>query len=230
VGDIHGRADLLEAMLHRIAGHILAQDADDAQVVFLGDYIDRGAESAAVLRRLADLALAEPQHVRCLRGNHEQMLLDFLDDPAAGPVWLWNGGRETLTSFGLASLPHDAPAAALVRLRAEVREVLSDGLEDWLRSLPLSLRLGTLWAVHAGADPSQPMDRQVPHVLIWGHPEFATRPRRDGLWVVHGHTITEEAKAEGGRISVDTGAVFTGRLTAAAILPEGRVEFLTVEG
>ncbi len=230
VGDIHGRLDLLEEMLHRIAGHIVESGAGDARVVFLGDYVDRGPESADVLARLGDLALGEPDHVTCLRGNHEQMMLDFLDNPGRGPLWLSNGGRETLASFGLAPLPANAPEAVLARMSEELRNAMPEGMETWLRSLPVSLRCGDVWAVHAGADPSRAMDAQEAHVLIWGHPDFGRRPRRDGQWVLHGHTIVETPAAAGGRVAVDTGAVFTGRLTAAAILPGRDVRFLAVEG
>ena len=228
VGDIHGCADLLEEMLHRLAAHIVDSDSGDARIVFLGDHIDRGPESAAVLERLADLATSEPDHVVCLRGNHEQMLLDFLDDASAGPRWLKNGGRETLMSFGLPPLSHDAVRETLEDVRVAFRQALPDGMEDWLRGLPLTMRSGDLWAVHAGADPSRGMEAQVPQNLIWGHADFARRPHRDGIWIVHGHTVVSRPRAEGGRISVDTGAYRSGQLSAAAILPGKAVEFLTV--
>ena len=86
---------------------------------------------------------------------------------------------------------------------------------------------GNVHVVHAGADPARPLDRQSAHTLIWGHPDFLRRPRRDGQWVVYGHTIVDVVAAENGRIGVDTGAYATGRLSAALITRDG-VESLSV--
>src|SRR6056297_3043779 len=95
----------------------------------------------------------------------------------------------------------------------------------WLRARPLSWRSGNVWALHAGADPHQPLDSQGDEVLLWGHPAFRRSPRRDGQWVVHGHTIVEHPHTAEGRIAVDTGAYATGRLSAA-LIECGAVRFL----
>jgi len=220
VGDVHGRADLLERIIARIAEH--AADAPH-DLVFVGDYIDRGEDSRAVLERLQ--ALEAAAHVTCLSGNHEQMLLDFLDDPATnGRRWLRSGGLQTLASFGVGGVTETASPAQLAAAGDEFLGALGP-LAGWLRARPLMFESGNILVVHAAADPNTPASEQVDKTLLWGHPKFAHVPRQDGLWVVHGHTIVEAAGAEDGRISVDTGAYATGRLTAAVIAP-GHLDFL----
>lgn len=210
IGDVHGCLDLTTGLLTRIAGECPA-----AQVVFAGDLVDRGPDSAGVLAHVRGLSGAV-----VLRGNHEQMLLDFLDDPeGAGPVWLRHGGQQTLESFGIMAGAADAPT------RDALRAALGAGAEAWLRGLPLWWQAGTLVVAHAGADPRTPMPHQNPQHLLWGHPAFGRVPRRDGLWVAHGHTIVPAPRCENGVISVDTGAWRSGRLTAALISGEG-VRFL----
>ena len=221
IGDVHGRDDLLAELLARLEGDL----PTDAPVVFLGDYVDRGAASADVLRRLH--ALDAEDRVTCLSGNHEAMMLEFLDDPAtAGPRWLRNGGVQTLESFGLAGAPDGPETAAWDALRDRFRDAMGDVLEGWLRARPLRWQSGNVAAVHAGADPTRSLAEQHDDVLLWGHPAFATTPRTDGTWVVHGHTIVPKPVSEGGRIAVDTGAYATGTLTAAIVEP-GALRFVS---
>ena len=217
VGDVHGRADLLDDLLALIR----ADAGPVPTLVWVGDYIDRGEQSAQVLERLQQLQRGDwPGEVVCLMGNHEAMLLDFLDDPEAhGPVWLRNGGAQTLASFGLP--PGSLDPRVLQRSRDALHERLPAATQAWLRALPTSFRSGNVFVAHAGADPGCPVDRQEADHLLWGHPDFARTPRRDGLWVAHGHTIHPEPVAAAGRISVDTGAYATHRLTAALITPGG---------
>ena len=206
VGDIHGRLDALKALLGRLADGFAA--APDGALVFLGDYVDRGPDAAAVLRRLQAMAAGDaPVETICLMGNHERMMLDAMDAPEArGPTWLRGGGAATCASFGTSD-----PAG--------LRAALPRGLEDWLRGLPRMWQDGDLVCVHAALDPHGSLRAQDEDALIWGHPAFGRVRRRDGLWVAHGHTIVDAPRARAGRISVDTGAWRTGRLTAAHIPP-----------
>ncbi|EPX77711.1 serine/threonine protein phosphatase [Litoreibacter arenae DSM 19593] len=202
-------------------------ELQDPKLVFVGDYIDRGPSSAAVLQRLHDLASEFPNNVICILGNHEQMMLDFLDAPEARHArWFRNGAAETLASFGI-NLPEEAVWATHANaLASALRTQMNADLEIWLRSLPLSVTSGNLMITHAGIDPGRPVEDQSPRVLLWGHPEFLSRTPASGTWVAHGHTPMDNAVCEDGRISVDTGGYDTGCLTAAAVLPDGTVEFL----
>lgn len=211
IGDVHGRADLLGRMLARIA-----QEAPDARPVLAGDMIDRGPDSCAVLTRVRALDRAV-----VLRGNHEEMMVAFLDSPAENGGWLRHGGDETLRSFGIAAPEADTAT------RDTLRRALPAGTEDWLRALPCHWISGNVAVVHAGADPRVPIPDQNPRHLLWGHPGFGRFPRRDGLWVVHGHTIVGKPRRGNGVISIDTGAWRSGRLSAV-ILSQAGSRFLTV--
>lgn len=216
IGDVHGRADLLAALDSRIAAEA---GAEGLPVVFLGDYVDRGEQSREVLGMLMDATTQDRARITCLMGNHERMLLDVLDAPEIHAArWLRNGGLQTLMSFGVRppqGQSHDIDA--LFDMRAALAEAMGEAMIDWLRARPLTWQSGNVWAVHAGADPAQPMAAQEAGVLLWGHSEFRRQPRPDGQWVIHGHSIVAAPQVAGGRIAVDTGAYATGRLTAAFV-------------
>lgn len=222
IGDVHGRADLL----HALDPQIEAQ-ASGLPVVFLGDYVDRGEHSREVLTMLMSAAAHDPQRITCLMGNHERMLLDVLDEPETHTArWLRNGGLQTLASFGVPS-PQGRlnDIDAVFDMRAALADAMGPAMIDWLRARPLTWQSGNVWAVHAGADPAQPMDAQAGEVLLWGHPGFRKERRTDGQWVIHGHTIVDAPQVLDGRIAIDTGAYATARLTAA-IVREGDVTFI----
>ena len=230
IGDIHGCADRLEAILDCINLHIKEFEVGGPKLAFVGDYIDRGDQAAEVLSRVMDLWRSAPENTICLLGNHEKMMLDFLDRPSEfGRRWLRNGGLQTIASFGLVgTISEAAPEAQLGDIAVRLSKALPVGLEQWLRSLPMHWKSGNVVVVHAAADPETPIANQSEDVLLWGMPAFLRRPRKDGFWVVHGHTVVKEPRAENSRISVDTGAVFGGKLTAAAIGLDGDVSFLQV--
>jgi len=217
IGDVHGRDDLLAQLLDQL---------DPMHpVVFVGDYVDRGEDSAGVLRRLESLTSDPDARVYCLLGNHEEMLLSFLDYPEQrGRSWLRNGGLQTLASFGVSGISEASPEAARVAASRSLRAAMGDTLIDWLRQRPLYWRSGNVAVVHAGADPAEPIEDQPAKTLMWGHPAFHTTSRQDGIWIVHGHTIVEAPLAREGVISVDTGAFATSHLTVAGI-SSGSVEF-----
>lgn len=219
VGDVHGCMHLLPPLLDRIR---TAGDSDP--IVFVGDYIDRGEESAAVLRHL--FALKDDPRIVCLPGNHEEMMLKFIADPEAhGSRWLRYGGLQTMASFGVGGITPSSGGEALVGAAARLEEAIGADLLAWIRDLPLYWQSGNVAVVHAGADPALPIAEQAEQTLKWGHPDFDRVTRTDGTWVVHGHTIVDQAHAEAGRIAVDTGAYASGRLTAARITP-GDVQFI----
>ncbi|TDE39130.1 serine/threonine protein phosphatase [Antarcticimicrobium sediminis] len=226
VGDVHGRIDLLDTLFDHIDTKA-AQYGGIDKLVLLGDYIDRGEASAEVLQRLFVLCRDWPDQVVCLKGNHEQMLLDFLDDPErAGRAWLRIGGLQTLASFGVGHVSETSSAQALTVARDRLIQKLPDGIESWLRALPLTFQSGNLCAVHAALDPLLAVQDQPDKNLLWGCRQFRQVMRADGIWVIHGHTIVDDPEARDGVISVDTGAYATNQLSAAIIDPSGDIVFV----
>jgi serine/threonine protein phosphatase 1 len=224
VGDIHGEMDLLEQMLEKIDGAIGLVKLTNPLLVFVGDLVDRGPNSAEVLGRMMELTTEFPANVVCLLGNHEQMLLDFLDAPIARHArWMRNGGIQTCESFGV-KIPAEIGDPLLIA--EALKEAMGDELLDWLRIRPVMHKSGNITCVHAAVDPGKSLDSQRDRVLIWGHPEFLTSTRNDGQWVAHGHTVFDLPSIADNRISVDTGAYETGTLTCAVILPNGEADFL----
>jgi serine/threonine protein phosphatase 1 len=218
VGDIHGCDELLARLLARL---------DSARpIVFVGDYVDRGPKSADVLHRLKALDTDPERDVTCLLGNHEAMLLGFLNDPQANARWLRFGGIRTLASFGITELSERSDSAALTNARDRFRSAIGADMIAWLQARPLMYLSGNVAVVHAAADPKRAIHDQPEPTLIWGHPQFRKHPRKDGIWIVHGHTIVDQPTARNGVVSVDTGAFATGCLTAALITKDD-VEFIT---
>ena len=218
IGDLHGRADLLAAMLARISAE---PQGPTARLIFVGDLIDRGPQSAAVLQKVWHLTRTRPGQVICLMGNHERMMLDFLSAPTSpAKRWLHAGGAETLASFGVPWISGRDAASRQTALAEALRASLPPGLSDWLAALPLYWQGDGLAVAHADADPTLPLDRQLPATLLWGLGRAAP-PRADGIWLAHGHVITPQLQITPGRISLDTGAYRTGRLSALWLDAEG---------
>lgn len=214
VGDIHGCLPQLQQLLDQMD--------PDIPVICVGDYVDRGDDSAGVLRWLAD----RPQ-ITCLKGNHEAMMLGFIDDPVGkGPRWLRYGGLQTLASFGTGGVSETAETAQLIAVRDQLVTAMGPALVRWITDLPTFHSTGNVSVVHAGADPQMPIAMQSSKTLMWGHPDFDRTPREDGQWVIYGHTIMPEPTIKDGRIGIDTGAYATGRLTAVRIDPDGSITFL----
>ena len=200
IGDVHGHFDKLAALIGHCRAHA-SGCGESARFVLLGDYIDRGPASREVIAFLA----SGPEGVQAIRGNHEQMMLQALDDPAMEAVWHRNGGRHTLASYGVRN----------------VRKLPADHL-DLVRSLPLYVDDGIRLFVHAGIDPSDPAARD-PDVLLWTrkHPSDDIELPR---FVVHGHTPTFDRRPDlrPSRLNLDTGAGYGYALTAAIFQEDTR--------
>lgn len=227
IGDIHGRADLLERLLVRIADDAAGQAAERPLLVFLGDYVDRGTDS----RRVVDLVLhgvpAGFSAVR-LKGNHEQLLLDFLADPARLPLWLANGGDATMASYGLDVAELDARSSAPALWRRRFLSLLPTEHRRFFETLELTALLGDYFFVHAGVRPGVALDRQSAHDFLWIRDEFLSSGVDFGKVVVHGHTPGEAPVVRANRIGIDTLAWASGRLTALRLRGTERA-FLTTE-
>ncbi|WP_407493679.1 metallophosphoesterase [Pseudooceanicola sp. MF1-13] len=216
IGDIHGRLDLLKPLYERLRSTY----GTDTPVVFLGDLVDRGPNTAGVLSYVQGLTEGDADHNITIMGNHEQMMLEFIDDPAGnGTRWLRFGGQETLQSFGIAADTTPDDAEDLVDLADEFEQAMPEGMISWMRNLPALWSTGNMYCVHAGMNPEVEPTAQKPRTLINGHPDFLTKARSDRATVVHGHTVMEDAAIWDGRVSLDTGAYYTDKLTAAYIEP-----------
>ncbi|MDZ5454251.1 metallophosphoesterase family protein [Labrys sp. ZIDIC5] len=213
VGDIHGRRDLLLRMEQRILAD-LGGGITEPLVVFLGDYVDRGAESAGVIEYLSSRRFGVA--IKALRGNHEDLLLSFLDDPSVLDRWRRLGGLETLHSYGV-----DVSEALRGRGYRQAREQFAAKLPGahrrFLEELPLNHDCGDYFFCHAGVKPRVGLDRQADEDLLWIRDEFLKFGGSFGKIVVHGHSPVSEPEMHANRINVDTGAFATSRLTAVVL-------------
>ena len=228
IGDIHGRDDLLAALLDAIRA-----DADRAGqrrnlLVCLGDYVDRGPASAGVIERLSEFHARDFAFVP-LMGNHEDLMLAFLADPDEGGPWLANGAAATLASYGVAIGPGWPERFRYPALRDELARNLPAHHRRFLATLATSHAVGDYLFVHAGIRPGVPIEQQDPHDLIWIRGPFLNATESFGPLVVHGHSITPLPTLRPNRIGIDTGAFASGRLTALAIAGE-RLRLITAEG
>ncbi len=230
VGDIHGRADLL-AKIHK---RIRADAAKRAQgnrkiVVYLGDYIDRGAKSREVIDMLLQSPLEGFEKVH-LKGNHEDYMLGFLEGGGDAMGWLLNGGEATIASYGVAPAGNSfLQAGALDDLRAALQAAVPEDHRAFLANLRLHHREGGYLFVHAGIRPEVPLADQNADDLMWIREEFLDCRADHDCRVVHGHTITWSPEVRPNRIGIDTGAFISGALTCLVI--EGaETRFLTATG
>lgn len=228
IGDIHGRADLLERLMDSIIEDVRNDPpvSGGTEIVFLGDYVDRGDQSSEVVEILMRLYSEPKISTHFLKGNHEAMMLDFVVDPEEGASWLHNGGLSTLMSYGIRGLSETADAASRIRASRELREALGLHLV-FLRDVPqLMFQSGNVICVHAAFDADVPASEQSERTLLWGRDSFLSKGGPSGHLIVHGHTITSEPDFGVNRLGIDTGAYFSGRLTAARIDKNG-VRFIT---
>jgi serine/threonine protein phosphatase 1 len=217
VGDVHGCLSELEA-LERLIVEDASGVAGDKWIVMLGDYVDRGPASAAVLDRLCAVP---PNGFRriCLTGNHEVMMLKFLQRPATNSDWLSFGGRETLASYGIDA--RDLGNLSMAARRHLLESHIPAEHIALLQSFALSLQLPGVVFVHAGLRPGVAVDQQTEADLLWIREPFlgdmVPRPFR----VVHGHTPVAVPEVLPNRIGIDTGAFATGVLTALRLDAKG---------
>lgn len=218
IGDVHGCAARLDALHKLIREDLAARPIAEPTLVHLGDYVDRGEDSAGVLTRLRLPFDANPvPRVINLLGNHEAMMLAALDEAEGESVlhWLTNGGADTLTSFGIS--PRSPPPQWRERVPAEA--------VAQLRGLGLLHRQGGYVFVHAGLRPGLALDQQTRDDMLWIREPFLSFTGELPGVVVHGHTPQRNATVRPNRIGVDTGAVMGGMLTCV-VLEADRIGFL----
>jgi len=213
VGDIHGRVDLFGAMIAAIEADDAARRPARTTVILLGDLVDRGPDSAGVIAAARDWQVRRT--VRIIAGNHEEMFLQAFRKEEVLRTFLRHGGRETLLSY-----PMDPRAYAEADFSG-VQELMRAAVpaEDiaFLEGFEQMIAIGDYLFVHAGIMPGTPPDQQRTTDLRWIREPFLSHAGNHGCVVVHGHTIAEEPQVLPNRIGIDTGAFFSGRLTALAL-------------
>ena len=214
IGDVHGCSHLLDSLATKVAQDLAERPVPSALAVFLGDYVDRGPASARVLQRLARGDF--PCATQALRGNHEAMLLTFLDDASYLDAWRRFGGLETLHSFGI-DVSRMLTEADFERARAALDDALAPEIRGFLAATPTYFSSGDYYFCHAGIRPGVPLAAQREEDLLWIREEFLASPAEHGAIVVHGHTPVEQPDVRANRINIDTGAYLSGTLTALVL-------------
>ncbi|MBD8618164.1 serine/threonine protein phosphatase [Sphingomonas sp. CFBP 13728] len=215
VGDIHGCADLLDQLIGLIEADEIARGPAETTLIFLGDIVDRGPASAAVIDRLRGLD-ATRSDVRFLLGNHEEIFLGALDgEPKALRLFCRIGGRETILSYGMDAAEYDQLDYEAFSRRIE--QLVPDEHQEFLRAFEDMIVIGDYAFVHAGVRPDTPLDLQRTSDLRWIRDPFLDHRSALEKIVVHGHTMTDEIERRSHRIGIDTGAYSSGRLTALGL-------------
>nr|WP_305959660.1 metallophosphoesterase family protein [Aurantiacibacter sp. 219JJ12-13]MDP5262766.1 metallophosphoesterase family protein [Aurantiacibacter sp. 219JJ12-13] len=218
IGDIHGRSDLLIALIEAIERHNREEGRLQVTVVMLGDLVDRGPDSMNVL------ALAREwqkfRDVRILAGNHEEMFLRAFDSPDMLRHFLRHGGRETLMSYGMNK--RDYARATIEEVQEMMAKIVPKEDIEFIESFENIVSIGDYIFVHAGIEPGVPLEEQSTAKLRWIREPFLSHAEPfDGV-IVHGHTISDDPVDQGNRIGIDTGAYASGRLTALVLEGSGR--------
>ena len=222
IGDIHGRLDLLDELLQMIRrDNEMRAPLERCTLIFLGDYIDRGAESRGVIERLLT-GIPDGFERICLKGNHEDFLLRSLSDPDIVPLWMVNGGVATLASYGVIrsdqpGIPRRAPY-----LGPALENALPPDHLEFFWQLPIMVTFGDYLFVHAGVKPGVPLDEQDDYDCLFIREPFLNARGWFGKMIVHGHTPVSKPEVKSNRIGIDTGGFFSGCLTALRLEGEDR--------
>ena len=227
IGDIHGRHDLMMALLAEILEDANAfTDERCVKIVFLGDYLDRGDHGARVIEALTSLSVDTVDQIVILRGNHEEALLSFLASPLTRHDWLDFGARQTIADYGVRQPSNRPTADELFELRDALLAAMGPHF-DFMKRLPCWTCDGDVIFTHAGLDPDDADTFKNTKAMLWGHPASISGWPVPGKLLVHGHFDDERAVDLPGRICVDTGAYYSGALTAVRL--DDEVTFLTIK-
>jgi serine/threonine protein phosphatase 1 len=217
IGDIHGCLDRLVALHEMIAEDLAERPALNTTLIHLGDYVDRGNDSAQVVDWLINGPPVPANEIINLMGNHEQMMLAAIvgADPDAPSQWLMNGGADSLTSWGIGRMVPPTEWASRMPRQHLI----------FLRDLAISHRIGPYMFVHAGIYPGVALELQSRHDMLWVREPFLQSHADHGAVIVHGHTPKREPIVLPNRIAIDTGAVLGGALTCV-VLEQDKLGFL----
>jgi len=223
IGDVHGRDDLLLELMAKItADQRATAEGRPVNIVLLGDYIDRGMGSKAVVDILLGWKNSTDPgefdvNMYFLKGNHEEAILHFLADPEFGQQWVSYGGTETLLSYGLQQPKNNEDLAAWEATARALRSAMGPQHIAFMQDLLPSVTLGDYIFVHAGLRPGKKLEQQIEQDMLWIREEFLNDTASFEKKVVHGHTAKQEPYQDHRRIGIDTGAYITGVLTAVRL-------------
>jgi len=220
IGDIHGCARALDELHRRIADDIAEARPERVLLVYLGDYVDRGPDSSGVIESLTREPPVNAERV-FLKGNHEAMMLAFLEGRLTTSDWRLYGGTETLQSYGV-NVRQVLSTAGAEQLPGELNKQLPDVHRRWLDRLMLSFQIGDYFFCHAGARPGVALAEQSENDLLWIREEFIDSPHQFEHVIVHGHTPVSRPEVLTNRINIDTAAYLTGILTGVALEGTGQ--------
>lgn len=217
VGDIHGRVDLLDAVLNRIDADLEQNPIPVGIEVYLGDYVDRGPASREVIDRL--ITRNRTFRAVFLKGNHELYMTEFVSNPSIFDDWRQFGGLDTLLSYGVSpSIDRNQDNYASLALAFD--HAIPASHRRFLASLRLSFTCGDFFFVHAGVRPGVPLAKQRADDLLWIRQDFLICEEEYSKIIVHGHTPVPQPEVRQNRINIDTGAYATGRLTCLKLEDE----------
>lgn len=219
IGDIHGRRDLLDQLLDKIVMDDRMRGPADTHIVFLGDLMDRGPDSAGVIDRAIELSETLGDNVHFLMGNHEEVYLAAADgDEKLVRFFCKIGGRETILSYDIS--PQEYNSLSMEELTERLTTLLPKRHLDFVRGFKDRIVMGDYAFVHAGIRPGKSIEEQRPKDLRWIREDFIMDETPHDKLIVHGHTITDDVEECYNRIGIDTGAYMSGMLTALCL--EGR--------
>jgi serine/threonine protein phosphatase 1 len=210
IGDIHGCRDLLVEMHARIDAEVERDRPADWRIVHVGDYCDRGPDTRGVIDFLIE-RMAWDSRVVCLRGNHDEGFLSFLEARSGAGIFINNGGETTAASYGVTG---DFSAGALERTRRSLVAAMPAAHAAFLAALPYAITVGDFFFCHTGIRPGVPIDEQEARDLIWIRESFLDDPRLHPKVIVHGHTPSTDVELKANRVNIDTRAFASGRLSA----------------
>ncbi len=216
VGDIHGRNDLLLPLLERIERDAAIRNSAKTDLIFLGDYVDRGSMSKAVIDTILDLDLPK-MNIVTLNGNHETSMLAFMADPLRHRRWLHYGGEATLRSYGVEFSFGEIDSEKIKEVATQLDKAVPTRHKAFLSSLVDSYSAGDYFFAHAGVDPKQPLKDQKLKDLLWIREEFLDCTDMFEKVIIHGHSITTSPEFKENRIGIDTGAFYSNTLTCLVL-------------
>lgn len=217
IGDVHGHLQLLRKLFDRIRQDLENNPAAHYRIILIGDYIDRGPDSAGCVEYLINL-MEEDENIVCLRGNHEHNLDAFLNDPTyyAESYFTW-GGKQCAESYGVSMASYNGTRREVLQKCEELKCNIPKRHREFFASLINSVTFGDYMFTHAGVRPGTALDKQTDDDLMWIRTEFLQHRGLYDKVIVHGHTPTYPMEILPNRINVDTHAYYTGILSCIVL-------------